>query len=123
MVSSGYYNPSILNLLLASVLYLFTRCRKCNTFVAAVTIPPPSSSLIMSGIANITANMSDEQRLFYTLMTGYEKAVRPTKKASDAVVVKLGITLTQIMDIVNSKIKIRYSNFSYFCISRMNVIK
>lgn len=53
-------------------------------------------------IANITADMPDEQRLFYTLMTAYEKSVRPTKKASEAVIVKLGITLTQIMDIVSS---------------------
>ena len=51
-------------------------------------------------IGNITADLPDEQRLFYTLMNGYEKSVRPTRKASDPVVVKLGITLTQIMDIV-----------------------
>ncbi len=98
MVFSGYYNPSILNLILASFLYLLTRGRKCNIFVEAATTP---SSLYMGGITNIIANMSDEQRLFYTLMTGYEKAVRPTKKAADPVVVKLGITLTQIMDIVS----------------------
>jgi hypothetical protein len=108
MVFSGYYNPSIFNLLLVSVLYLLTRSRKCHLAVTAVTIPPPSSSLFIGGITNITANMPDEQRLFYTLMTGYEKAVRPTKKASDAVVVKLGITLTQILDIVSNKIKIQY---------------
>jgi hypothetical protein len=106
MVFSGYYNPPILNLLLASVFYLFTRCRKCNSFVAAVTTPPPSSSsFLMGGITHITPNMSDEQRLFYTLMTGYEKAVRPTRKASTPVVVKLGITLTQIMDIVSNENK------------------
>jgi hypothetical protein len=112
MVISGYYNPSIFNLLLASVLYLFTRCRKCNLVVAAVTTSPPSSSsLLIGGITHITPNMSDEQRLFYTLMTGYEKAVRPTRKASTPVVVKLGITLTQIMDIVSNKIIIQYQVF------------
>jgi hypothetical protein len=103
MVMSGYYNPSILNLLLASVLHIFTRCRKCNLLAAAATIPP-SSSYLIGGIANITADMPDEQRLFYTLMTGYERAVRPTRKASDVIVVKLGITLTQIMDIVSDEI-------------------
>ena len=63
-------------------------------------------------IANITADMPDEQRLFYTLMNGYEKAVRPIKKASDPVVVKLGITLTQIMDIVRRHLKNDDEQFS-----------
>ena len=51
--------------------------------------------------------MPDEQRLFYTLMTGYEKAVRPTRKSANPVVVKLGITLTQIMDIVSDIVPLR----------------
>ncbi|CAF1078041.1 unnamed protein product [Adineta steineri] len=100
LVFNGYNDPSILNLIFVSVLYLFTRCRKCNSVDAVtITAPPRSSSLLIGGRRQITANMPDEQRLFYTLMNGYEKATRPTKKASDAVVVKLGITLTQIMDI------------------------
>lgn len=55
----------------------------------------------MASMANITAGLPDEQRLFYTIMSGYEKAVRPSKSASDPVVVKLGLSLTQIMDIVS----------------------
>lgn len=69
--------------------------------IKPVVKPSASASSYRAPIANITPDMPDEQRLFYTLMTGYEKAVRPTKKASEAVVVKLGITLTQIMDIVS----------------------
>ena len=64
---------------------------------------PFSSAPVFLGITNITDDMPDEQRLFYTLMTGYEKAVRPTKKATDAVIVKLGVTLTLIMDLVSSE--------------------
>jgi hypothetical protein len=120
MVFSGY--PSISNLVFASLLYFFTRCRKCNILVDAATTPSPSSSLFIDRMHNITANMPDEQRLFYTLMAGYEKAVRPTKKASDPVVVKLGITLTQIMDIVSNEIQIGIK-FPVFCIFRMNEIK
>jgi hypothetical protein len=104
MVFSGYYNPSILNLILASFLYLLSRGRKCNTLVEAFTTPSSLPSSLINGITNSTANMSDEQRLFYTLMIGYEKAVRPTRRAVDPVVVKLGITLTQIMDIVSNQI-------------------
>jgi hypothetical protein len=119
MAFGEYYNSSTLNLILASFFYLFTRCRKFNSLVAAVTIPP-SRSLYISGVTNITADMPDEQRLFYTLMTGYEKAVRPTKKGSEPVIVKLGITLTQIMDIVSKSI---IAIFLVFLTSRMNVIK
>ncbi len=121
MVFSVYYNPSIFNLIFASFLCLLTHGRKYHVMVDAATRPPgPSSSLYMGGVTNITSDMSDEQRLFYTIMTGYEKAVRPTKKANDPVVVKLGITLTQIMDIVRDEIQIRCL---LLCIFRMNVIK
>ncbi|CAF1054129.1 unnamed protein product [Rotaria magnacalcarata] len=57
------------------------------------------SSLMIDRTNTSIANMPDEQRLFYTLMNGYEKAVRPIRKASDTILLKLGITLTQIMDV------------------------
>ena len=50
---------------------------------------------------NVTVDISDEQRLFHKIMSTYEKSVRPSRRASDPVVVKLGISLTQIMDIVS----------------------
>jgi hypothetical protein len=112
MPSNGHYNPSILHLLLVSFMYIFTRYKKCYTLAVMIPTPPSPSSLLYGGLTNITADMPDEQRLFYTLMTGYEKAVRPTKKASEAVVVKLGITLTQIMDIVSNKNDLKYIFFS-----------
>ncbi|CAF0902173.1 unnamed protein product [Didymodactylos carnosus] len=60
-----------------------------------------------------TTNMPDEQRLFYNLMRSYEKAVRPVRKATDAVVVKLGITLTQIMDIEWKDVFFKWSPDDY----------
>jgi hypothetical protein len=42
-----------------------------------------------------------EQRLMYKLLRTYEKAVRPVKNATDTVVVKMGMTLTQIFDMVS----------------------
>ncbi|CAF1260120.1 unnamed protein product [Rotaria sordida] len=92
-------NASILHLLVTSLIYLFTQYRKCYSFTAIASTLSPSSSLLHEGAINITVHMSDEQRLFYTIMTGYEKAIRPLKKSSEAVVVKLGISLTQILDI------------------------
>ncbi|CAF1492886.1 unnamed protein product [Adineta steineri] len=98
MPSNGYYNLSISHIILTSLICVFSRHKKCCTLAAIVPSSLSSSSLFV-GMANITDDMPDEQRLFYTIMTGYERAVRPTKKASDTVVVKLGITLTLIMDI------------------------
>ncbi|CAF1480509.1 unnamed protein product [Rotaria sordida] len=94
-------NVSILHLLVTSLIYLFTQYRKCYSFTAIASTLSPSSSLLHEGAINITAHMSDEQRLFYTIMTGYEKAIRPLKKSSEAVVVKLGISLTQILGIIS----------------------
>lgn len=71
-----------------------------------------SSSLTWS-VTNETVNSNiyipDEQRLYQKLMSSYEKAVRPVLRASDPVVVKLGITLTQIMDVVSCSINKKIS--------------
>jgi nicotinic acetylcholine receptor len=53
---------------------------------------------ISPGIENRT--LSDEQKLLQKLMRGYDKSVRPVYNASTPVVVRLGITLTQIFDVV-----------------------
>lgn len=45
--------------------------------------------------------MTDEQRLLMVLMADYNKATRPVFNASHPVHVKIGITLTQIFDVVS----------------------
>ncbi|CAF0775433.1 unnamed protein product [Rotaria sordida] len=45
-------------------------------------------------------NCSDEQRLLYFLMKNYSNNVRPVRNASLPVPVKLGLTLTQIFDMI-----------------------
>ncbi|XP_064474752.1 neuronal acetylcholine receptor subunit alpha-10-like isoform X2 [Ornithodoros turicata] len=42
---------------------------------------------------------NDEKRLLETLMRGYDNSVRPVKNSSDPVIIRLGITLTQIFDL------------------------
>jgi hypothetical protein len=44
---------------------------------------------------------TEEQRLLYHLMRHYERAVRPVRNASHAIAVKLGLTLTNIFDMVS----------------------
>lgn len=41
-----------------------------------------------------------EQKLMYKLMRHYEKSVRPVRNASDTVLVRMGLTLTQIFNMV-----------------------
>lgn len=99
LTSHGRLSTS--QLVVASLICLCSWHRKHGGY--AVVVPNSlAPSPLFVGIANITDNMPDEQRLFYTLMTAYEKSVRPTRKASDAVTVKLGLSLTLIMDLVSS---------------------
>ena len=44
--------------------------------------------------------MTDEQRLFRRLRWNYDPYTRPVYNASHPVVVKIGISLTQIFDLV-----------------------
>ena len=46
--------------------------------------------------------MSAEQRLMNILLRNYEKSVRPVRRASDTVSVRMGLTLTQIFDMVST---------------------
>lgn len=50
----------------------------------------------------IKLEMNDEKRLLDSLMTGYDRNVRPVRNASHPIVIQLGITLTQIFDMVSS---------------------
>ncbi|CAF4918226.1 unnamed protein product, partial [Rotaria magnacalcarata] len=45
-------------------------------------------------------NCSDEQRLLYFLMKNYSNSVRPVRNASLPVPIKLGLTLTQVFDMI-----------------------
>lgn len=57
----------------------------------------------------INAN-PDEQRLFEKLMTNYNALYRPVGNFSDKLLIKMGLVLSQIIDIVSLKL-----NFLFFC--------
>ena len=46
-------------------------------------------------------DLTDEQRLLQKLRINYDPAVRPVYDAKNPVVINLGITLTQIIDVVS----------------------
>ena len=64
----------------------------------------------------------DEQRLYETLMDGYEKSVRPVINSSTIVMVKFGLHLNQIIGLVSTFILHKsivlnikpYGNQTYF---------
>ena len=57
---------------------------------------------------------SSEQRLMQALVGHYENSVRPVYNASDPVDVKLGLTLTQILDLVGDVFYLVVSFFFFF---------
>lgn len=122
MPSNEYYHPSTVYLLLSSFIYLFSPYPKIYSNANLISSSSSSLSLLYEGGINITSDMSHEQRLFYTLMTGYEKAVRPIRNSSEPIVIRLGISLTQILDIV-SNIRKYMQLIQYVCLYRTNEIK
>ena len=44
---------------------------------------------------------NDEKKLLNYLMRNYDKRIRPVKNVSSPVLIRLGITLTQIVDLVS----------------------
>ena len=52
-------------------------------------------------VPSYTRGIPDEQRLMVYLFNGYERTVRPVRNASTPVVIRMGLTLTQIFDMVS----------------------
>lgn len=50
---------------------------------------------------NSDVPLTDEQRLYRKLRSNYDPSTRPVYNASHPVTVKIGITLTQIFDLVS----------------------
>lgn len=61
--------------------------------------PIPTASIINTDYLHKLDLKTDEQRLLYHLLRGYEKAARPVRNASTPIILKLGLTLTNIVDI------------------------
>lgn len=55
---------------------------------------------------------NDEKRLLKYLMRNYDRSIRPVKNASTPVVIRLGITLTQIFDLVSTLFPTMQTQFS-----------
>ena len=57
-----------------------------------------------STIPPFTHAIPDEQRLMNYLFRGYERSVRPVRNASTPVIIRMGLTLTQIFDMVSAHV-------------------
>nr|API81616.1 nicotinic acetylcholine receptor alpha 16 [Cancer borealis] len=72
-----------------------------TTSTTSTTSGSSSSSSVGGGSTipkNLKLEMNDEKRLLDSLMTGYDRNVRPVRNASNPIIIQLGITLTQIFD-------------------------
>ncbi|XP_063880210.1 neuronal acetylcholine receptor subunit alpha-10-like [Scylla paramamosain] len=73
-----------------------------STFTASTSTTSTTTTSGTSGDSSAPRNfkleMNDEKRLLDSLMTGYDRNVRPVRNASNPIVIQLGITLTQIFD-------------------------
>ena len=72
-------------------------------FAESVSLDDNESSSFkeISEVDDFIWQTNDEKRLVNFVMRHYDNTVRPLKNASDAVVIRLGITLTQIFDLVS----------------------
>jgi len=48
------------------------------------------------------ADLPVEQRLMNKLLRNYERSVRPVKNGNDVVLIRMGLTMTQIFDMVST---------------------
>lgn len=46
-------------------------------------------------------DMTEEQRLLYRLLRNYDRSSRPVYHATTPVIIRLGISLTQVLDVVS----------------------
>jgi len=58
------------------------------------------SSLLTIGIQRIEAN-PDAKRLYDDLLSNYNRLIRPVSNNTDTVLVKLGLRLSQLIDLVS----------------------
>ena len=58
--------------------------------------------LLLGVCGRLVGGNSDAKRLYDDLMSNYNRLIRPVKDHGDKVTVKLGVRLTQIIEIVRS---------------------
>ena len=70
-----------------------------------------SGYLLLCGLMCVDANL-DEKQLQEDIIKGYNRLVRPVEHNSDTLVVKFGIRLVSILDVVNISFGIFFELFS-----------
>ena len=86
--------------------------------------PPPCRSvgaaarLVFLSLLSVPAARAnpDARRLFDDLLSGYNRLIRPVSNSSDRVTVKLGLRLSQLMDLVRER------NATCHCLSLIIIV-
>lgn len=63
--------------------------------------------LVLSGVRYATCN-PDAKRLYDDLLSNYNRLIRPVSNNTDTVLVKLGLRLSQLIELVREKMLIIY---------------
>ncbi|CAH1407723.1 unnamed protein product [Nezara viridula] len=74
-----------------------------------------ASALLLAAILSAAAN-PDAKRLYDDLLSNYNRLIRPVSNNTDTVLVKLGLRLSQLIDLVvlpNSEGKVFQSSFTF----------
>ncbi|XP_052792185.1 acetylcholine receptor subunit alpha-1-A-like [Mya arenaria] len=69
-----------------------------NNYSVVRETGPTRTPSVAPNVPAFTRGVPDEQRLMNNLFQGYERTVRPVRNASTPVVIRMGLTLTQIFD-------------------------
>lgn len=68
----------------------------------ALPLPSPQPHLFAAAQAQKQPRSHAEERLFKHLFTGYNRWSRPVPNTSDVVIVKFGLSIAQLIDVVRS---------------------
>lgn len=77
-----------------------TTFRRPAGFLHVMLLPPLLLVLLLSDVGGPVSADQDAKRLYEDLLTDYNRLIRPVGNNSDRLTVKLGLKLSQLIDVV-----------------------
>ena len=84
------------------IVSLLAHSTACTTQIIIVCLISTLMIMILMLNVQVDSGNPDAKRLYDDLMSNYNRLIRPVKDHGDKVTVKLGVRLTQIIEIVRS---------------------
>ena len=64
---------------------------------------PCFAIFVLSGVTNVVFGNPDAKRLYDDLLSNYNRLIRPVSNNTDTVLVKLGLRLSQLIELVGKQ--------------------